>query len=137
MLLVWFPWDRLEGEDYMYTGGCGNVQACARIVLFFIVLISVGSCIGSGLLLGTKWAGNGKDHYTWFGVAQLIGTILVFVSLSNVLSLSLSLTHNLFVLVCLHWHMVFVLVYFLFVYFFFVSGIIWRFGRNMSEDAAF
>ena len=85
MFLVWFPWDRLEGEDFMYSGGitCGNPRACARTFLFFIILISTGSCIASGMLLIAKWSGDGEGHYTWFGVSQLLATVLIFFSLSN------------------------------------------------------
>mmetsp|Transcript_9746 Transcript_9746/g.15670 ORF Transcript_9746/g.15670 Transcript_9746/m.15670 type:complete len:146 (-) Transcript_9746:368-805(-) len=77
ILLISFQWDRLDAEDFEYSG-CSNVAAWARICLFFDIMIGFGSCIGSGLLLTTRWMKDDRQPY--FGVMQLIGTILIFVS---------------------------------------------------------
>ena len=76
-LLVSFGWERLEAEDFEYSG-CSNVSTWARICLFFDIMIGFGSCIGSGILFTTRWMQDGRDAY--FGVMQLIGTIVIFVS---------------------------------------------------------
>ena len=90
ILLIAFPWDRLDAEDYEYQGGCGNISAWARICLFFDILIGMGSVIGAGILLTTRWMKNDRDVY--FGVMQLIGALLIFLSLSApTLSLNLPL----------------------------------------------
>lgn len=81
ILLISFAWDRLDAEDFEYSGGCSNIAAWARICLFFTIMIGFGSCIGSGILLTTRWMKDDRD--VRFGVMQLIGTIVLFVSLSN------------------------------------------------------
>eukprot|EP01084_Bolivina_argentea_P178323 308253_1 len=78
ILIISFRWDRLDAEDFEYSGTCGNVAAWARICLFFDILIGFGSCIGSGILLTTRWMKDDREPF--FGVMQLIGTIVIFVS---------------------------------------------------------
>mmetsp|Transcript_47 Transcript_47/g.30 ORF Transcript_47/g.30 Transcript_47/m.30 type:complete len:147 (+) Transcript_47:37-477(+) len=77
ILLISFAWDRLDAEDFEYSG-CANVAAWARICLFFTIMVGMGSCIGAGILLTTRWMKDDRDVY--FGVMQLIGTIVLFVS---------------------------------------------------------
>jgi len=78
ILLMSFNWDHLDAEDSDYTGNCGNIAAWARICLFFDILIGMGSCIGSGILMATRWMKDDRDVY--FGVMQLVGTIVIFIS---------------------------------------------------------
>ena len=80
ILLISFAWDRLDAQDYEYEGGCANIAAWAKICLFFTIMIGMGSCIGAGILLTTRWMRDGRNVY--FGVMQLIGTIVIFISLS-------------------------------------------------------
>jgi len=77
ILLLCFPWDRLDAENYEYNGGCGNIQATARVFLFIIMLIGFGSIIGSGILLTRRWSKKDELEY---GISQLIASILVFIS---------------------------------------------------------
>eukprot|EP00483_Globobulimina_turgida_P000362 UN00362 len=77
ILIVSFGWERLSAEDFEYEG-CSNVGTWARLCLFFDIMIGFGSCIGSGILMATRWMQNDRDAY--FGVMQLIGTIVIFVS---------------------------------------------------------
>eukprot|EP01083_Nonionella_stella_P045396 121970_1 len=77
ILLVSFGWERLEAEDFEYDG-CSNVSTWARICLFFDIMVGMGSCIGSGILMTTRWMKDDRNIY--FGVMQLIGTICIFIS---------------------------------------------------------
>merc|ERR1719203_1297162 len=78
ILLIAFPWDRLDADDFEYSGGCGNISAWARICLFFDILVGMGSVIGAGILMTSRWMQSDRDVY--FGVIQLIASLMIFLS---------------------------------------------------------
>ena len=78
ILLVSFDWGLLEADDFEYSGNCKNISSWARILLFFYVLIGIGSFIGSIILMILKW--SQPDDFVFFGIMQLLGTILIFAS---------------------------------------------------------
>mmetsp|Transcript_62488 Transcript_62488/g.76507 ORF Transcript_62488/g.76507 Transcript_62488/m.76507 type:complete len:150 (+) Transcript_62488:61-510(+) len=74
ILFVSFNWELLNADDFEYTGNCSNIAGWSRCMLFFYLLIGIGSMIGGSLLLIMKW--SKQDKFIYFGIMQLIGTLL-------------------------------------------------------------
>ena len=73
-MFIIFDWDRIDAEDYEYT--TKNVAVMAKACLFFTIMISCGSFIGSAVLLSNKWSAGDKLKY---GLCNLISTLLIVI----------------------------------------------------------